>query len=348
MAINPPVSMLHDTETTSSVVAWRTDDDYVEKDDVAVASAKRRRLLAVVAGLVLVAIGVTTTLLVTSGANDASASSNVVTTAPTPAPTATTNNTESIVSAVGALPLTIEPLNSSYAVESTNVNATASPTPRTETPAPTTKTPAPTTETPAPTTETPAPTTVTPAPTTSTPAPTTVTPKPTTTTPPAAPGVPKNAIRVQNNCGMAVELMYILRVGAKHTIYYEPISKDGYYDVLGSRYDGGTLRIGRSESATLFEFGHGEGKHWYDISVVPPGCDSGHHSWKECMDYNHGRTGYNVPMKVEVQSYTNHDTFRCRNVECRHEQCDEGYQFPGDNLKCMDCAHDESFLVTVC
>ncbi|EQC27696.1 hypothetical protein SDRG_14534 [Saprolegnia diclina VS20] len=342
MAVESPISTIDGHGKRSSVIVWRMTDEreYMEKDDVAVASARRRRLLVVVAGLVLVAIGVTTTLIATSGAKEASTASAFAltsTTSPAPVilPQDADKNTEAFVAIVGTLPsTTTEPPNEPHLIDSS-----------------THRTPTPTvnaTTTPVPTTETPAPTTVTPAPTTSTPAPTTVTPKPTTTAPPPAPGVAKNAIRVQNNCDKDIELMYILRVGNNHPVYYEQIKKGGYYDIDGTRYDGGTLRVGRSESATLFEFSHDLGKHWYDISVVPPGCDDGHHSWKECMEYNHWRTGFNVPMKVEVQSFTNHDTFRCRNLECRHEQCPDAFLYPADNLKNMDCPYDESFVVTVC
>ncbi|KDO27155.1 hypothetical protein SPRG_07862 [Saprolegnia parasitica CBS 223.65] len=341
MAVESPISTLDGHGKRSSVIVWRMTDEreYMEKDDVAVASARRRRLLVVVAGLVLVAIGVTTTLIATTGTKEASTASAFAlssTGSPVPVvlPQDTDKNSEAFAAIVGTLPSTTEPPNGSHLIESSIYG----------TPTPTVNEMA----TPVPTTETPAPTTVTPAPTTETPTPTTVTPKPTTTTPPPAPRVPKNAIRVQNNCGKDIELMYILRVGDKHPVYYEPIKKGGYYDIHGSRYDGGTLRVGRSESATLFEFSHDRGKHWYDISVVPPGCDDGHHSWKECMEYNRWRTGFNVPMKVEVQSYTNHQGFRCRNLECHHEQCPDGFLYPADNLKNMDCPYDESFLVTVC
>ncbi|OQR93636.1 hypothetical protein ACHHYP_02395 [Achlya hypogyna] len=340
MAFDSPHTPTDTDGKRASVIVWRMTDerDYLEKDTTATTAARRRRVLVVLAGLVLVAIGVTTTLVVTSASKEATMSSglNVVPSATTVAPAVVIEPqvVEGVnVPSVNTLPPpTDDPANATVAV--------------TDTPAPTTLTPEPTT---APPTTTPPPTT--PPPTTTTPAPTTVTPPPTTTAPPTptpAPGVPKNAIRIQNNCRKDIELMYTLRRGKGHTTFYQPVAKDGYYDIMGDRYDGGTLRVGRSESATLFEFSHDLGKHWYDISVVPPGCGSGHTSWQDCMQFNHWRPGFNVPMKVDVQAYTNHANFRCRNLQCTHEQCPDGFLYPDDNIKNMDCPYDESFLVTVC
>ncbi|OQR93632.1 hypothetical protein ACHHYP_02394 [Achlya hypogyna] len=170
-------------------------------------------------------------------------------------------------------------------------------------------------------------------------------PKRTSFTEPSA-TQPCPGVRLANNCGKPIEIMYTLRVGAQLSTYYHTMQDKQTFDVMGHTFHGGTFRVGRSEEATLFECSRDGGKFWYDLSVVTPNCQNGN-SWDECQ--KSGKKGYNVPMKVEPQKLANNHLYNCGMVECNNPKCPDAYLYPFDDAKKMrDCHSDEGLLVTIC
>ncbi|KAH9098857.1 hypothetical protein LEN26_016577 [Aphanomyces euteiches] len=198
---------------------------------------------------------------------------------------------------------------------------------------------------------TPPSTTKTTAPTTTQQTTTPIPSPPVTSTPSnfSLPPLPKATLRFVNKCPDPIELMYTLHNGTLSKTSYQPMAPFDSFDVAGPSYTSGTFRKGRSEQATLLQVSRDNGKLWFDLSVVPPGCSNGH-SIEACQAET-TKQGYNGPMHVEPQnkSNTSQPQYLCSALHCTDAHCPDAFLFPFDSSdKIRNCDLDESLLVTIC
>ncbi|KAJ0401800.1 hypothetical protein ATCC90586_003428 [Pythium insidiosum] len=106
-------------------------------------------------------------------------------------------------------------------------------------------------------------------------------------------------------------------------------------------------RHGYNPQATLAEFSIvGDGKVWYDISIIPPGPDWCF-SYEDCRAYT-GRKGFNVPMAILPRRNVDAPGFYCRPLYCLYDGCPDAYHFPADNSKVRSCPETTEFSVVFC
>ncbi|DAZ95186.1 TPA: hypothetical protein N0F65_013031 [Lagenidium giganteum] len=103
-------------------------------------------------------------------------------------------------------------------------------------------------------------------------------------------------------------------------------------------------RYGYNPEATLAEFSiPGDGRAWYDISIIPPGSDWCK-SFDDCRQYTK-RKGFNVGMSIIPN---NTDGYTCRELHCPADRCADAYQYPTDDSKTHNCREATDFLVVFC
>ncbi|EQC26071.1 hypothetical protein SDRG_16090 [Saprolegnia diclina VS20] len=172
------------------------------------------------------------------------------------------------------------------------------------------------------------------------------TPEP-TVSPTAAPSSAQGSIRFVNNCGASISLFYtFVTSSGKSDHLIQTVSAGGTFDVVGSSFQSSTFRVGPSSQATLLEVSRNDGKLWYDISVIPPGCGDGL-SWDACSRGG-TVTGYNMPLSVRPARVVSQAGYNCVDLQCASEQCPDAYLFPSDNIKTKSCSVDEVLVATWC
>ncbi|TMW67655.1 hypothetical protein Poli38472_011275 [Pythium oligandrum] len=99
--------------------------------------------------------------------------------------------------------------------------------------------------------------------------------------------------------------------------------------------------------ATLTEFSTDSSKAWYDINIIPTGSPADCMSLGECKKVIN-TTGFNVPVMILPTVHLNAEGYRCHQIMCQYDGCEDAYQFPKDDIKVHDCPLDESFQVIYC
>ncbi|TYZ66449.1 hypothetical protein PybrP1_003443 [[Pythium] brassicae (nom. inval.)] len=147
-----------------------------------------------------------------------------------------------------------------------------------------------------------------------------------------------------NQCGYNVDLQHVQ--GGSQIARLSNIAPGTAY----AYYANGPahmFRHGYGDQATLAEFSiPGDGKAWYDISIIPPGPGQCR-SYEDCKGAT-GRKGFNVPMNIAPKQNANGRN--CRQLVCPADDkwaCADAYHFPADT-KTHDCPDWTEFDVVFC
>jgi hypothetical protein len=98
--------------------------------------------------------------------------------------------------------------------------------------------------------------------------------------------------------------------------------------------------------STVVEVANSGGRLWYDLSAIPPGpgfCTS----FEDCKRATNGRKGFNVAIGMMPQN-AGRAGGTCRAITCAHEQCEDAYLFPKDDIKTHNCDAANPMKVVFC